>query len=331
MPECLWGEFSLLNAPAVQLREYDDVDPLQVLQLNLLCLGYSLTPQRVAAMRRLDPRVLPFFAVYAVVDGIAAAQVIVFRLPVVLTSGPAEVGGVGAVCTHPAYRGRGLAAMLLEVAHARLRALGLHYSTLGTARHRGAYRLYSRLGYADAPVPYATALARHATAARPTPLRAGSAGLARLPEADRLFEQLAAGRLGFARRHAPFFSALAATGNLSPHSVWFLAEGGQRVGYAITEVSEVALKVTGLLLADGVEAALAVAALATESALPYVQVRVARPCEAGSLRRAGYELAQPDYGAFMVKPLAPGATPEAFAAACALGSDQFLISGLDIT
>ncbi len=49
----------------MEIQEYDHVDPFDVLDLNLLCLRYELTPERVGTIRRLDPRPFPFFAIYA--------------------------------------------------------------------------------------------------------------------------------------------------------------------------------------------------------------------------------------------------------------------------
>ena len=44
----------------MKIIEYDQVDPLGVLHLNLLSLGYALTPEKVALIRRLDPTVRPY-------------------------------------------------------------------------------------------------------------------------------------------------------------------------------------------------------------------------------------------------------------------------------
>jgi hypothetical protein len=62
------------------ILEYDSVDPAGVLSLNLTSLDYALTPERVALIRRLDPRPFPFFGLYAVEEGIVAGQVLVYRL-----------------------------------------------------------------------------------------------------------------------------------------------------------------------------------------------------------------------------------------------------------
>ena len=54
----------------MKIVEYDGADPLGVLHLNLMSLRFALTPERVALIRQLDPRPFPFFALYAIADGI---------------------------------------------------------------------------------------------------------------------------------------------------------------------------------------------------------------------------------------------------------------------
>jgi len=43
----------------MQIVEYDDVDPVSVLQLNTLALDFALTPEHVAHLRHSDPRLFP--------------------------------------------------------------------------------------------------------------------------------------------------------------------------------------------------------------------------------------------------------------------------------
>jgi len=167
----------------MKIVEYDQVDPLGVLHLNLLSLGYALTPEKVALIRRLDPRPFPFLAVYAVEEGVVAGQVGVYRLPMVSTQGREEVGGICAVCTHPAFSKRGVATALLEEAHSRMRRAGLRFSTLGTARHRVAHALYLRQGYEEV-VAFTSAFAASAVIGATAGLRAEMAGPQRLHLAE---------------------------------------------------------------------------------------------------------------------------------------------------
>ena len=314
----------------MKIVEYDDVDPLEVLHLNLLCLGFTLTPERAAMIRRLDPRPFPFLALYAVEDKTVTGQVGVFRLPMISTEGPEDVGGVWAVSTHPAFSHRGTATLLLDEAHARMRAAGLRYSTLGTSRYRVAHLLYRQQEYEDIFVS-ASVLAHRETARRETSLRAERARADQLHLADELFEQVAANRLGFARRHSHFFASLVEMGDLNVNEIWLLWEGSRLVGYAIARVPESVLIVSDLVLHDAINPAQVVASLVKETTALYVQVRVNRPSELASWQQAGYELAQADWGTFMIKPLIPGVTPEDARRLLGIGTDRFMISWMDTT
>jgi GNAT superfamily N-acetyltransferase len=314
----------------MKIVEYDDVDPLEVLHLNLLCLGFALTPERAALIRRLDARPFPFFALYAIEDEAVVGQVGVFRLPMISMQGPEDVGGVWAVCTHPAFGHRGIAARLLDEAHARMREASLRFSTLGTSRYRVAHLLYRRKGYEDAFIS-ASALARRETAQCETGLRAEQAGKDRLHLADDLFDQVATGRLGFARRHKSFIQALVEMGDVSANEVWLLWQGSELVGYALARVLEAVGVVSDLLLRDAIDTVQAVAAVVRQTTAPYVHVRANPPSGLASLQQAGYQLAQPDWGTFMIKPLIPEVTVEDARRNFGIGTDRFLISWMDTT
>lgn len=310
--------------------EYDEVDPLEVLHLNLLCLDFALTPERAARLRRLDPRPFSFLAVYAKAEGRVAGQVGVFRLPVVSLDGAQEVGGVWAVSTHPAYARRGIATRLLDEAHARMRIAGLSYSTLGTQRDRVAYSLYRRLGYED--VAYASSVIVARSALPPhAGLRAEQAGAAQLPLADRLFEQAAARSLGFARRHLPFFPSLGEQGIFTARTLWLLWRQDELAGYAIGSQPKSVLLIDNLLLINGEDPVAAVAAVARDLDAPYVRVRLDRPGDVAAFVRAGFQAAMQDYNAFMVRPLVAEATVDQFRALFGVDSGRFLLSYLDAT
>ena len=312
----------------MHIAEYDDVDPLQVLQLNLLCLDFALTPELVRLIRRMDPRPFPFFTLYAVEGNAVIGQVGVFRLPVVSSAGAAEVGGVWAVSTHPAWRGRGVASLLLDEAHARMAAAGLRFSTLGTNASGVAHRLYIKLGYHDLHSP-AVALGRSDALPRLPALRAEPAGVERLALADRLFEQIACGQLGFARRHTPFFAFLHARSYLDANDLWLLWQGDALVGYAAVSAGDDLLRVRNLLLADGIDGPAAAVTLTQATHTRYVQIRLDRPAVA--FARAGFQLTPQSWATFMVKPLAADATPADFRQLYGLEDGRFLISDLDVT
>lgn len=314
----------------MKTKEYDEVDPWEVLHLNLLCLDYALTPERVAFIRRLDPRPFPLFAIYAVEDGIVVGQMGVFRLPMVTVDGFEDVGGIWAVCTHPTFEHRGIATRLMEEAHARMREIGLRFSTLGTKRYRVAHMLYLKQGYEDMVSSFST-FAPAKTIKLETPFRAEKAGLERLPLADDLFRRVASGRLGFARRHFPFFPSIVQLGDLKVDDVWFLWNDEELVGYATAHLSDSVLSVSDVLLLNKADTASAIAALVKEMEVSFIRVRVYQKAETVSLLEAGFRMALPDWDTFMVRPLVRDLKSDYVRTLFGIGTERFLISWLDTT
>jgi len=310
----------------MKILEYNDVDPHKVLYLTQLALEFPLTPERVAHIRQTDPRPFPCLAVYAVEDDQVIGQVGVFRLPMVSTEGQEDVGGVWAVSTHPQYAGRGVASILLDEAHERMRQAGLRFSTLGTDRSRVAHKLYRQHGYEETNV-LVTALARWETAHQPTRLRATPPGPEGYDLVDGIFANIAKDYLGFAWRHTPF----ARLRRVELADIWILWENRHMVGYALAHADPTLLAISNLALQQGIDAAEAVAAVAGELKSAYVQVRISRPVERLSLRSAGYHVASPSWSSFMVKPLVPDVTYEDARRLFGIGTDRFLISWLDVT
>lgn len=319
----------------MKIVEYKNVDPLQVLHLTLLALDFPFTPERAAHIRRTDPRPFPCFTVNAVEDDMVLGQVGVFRLPMISTEGREDVGGVWAVSTHPHHAGRGVASALLEEAHARMRDVGLRFSTLGTSRSGIAYRLYQKHGYVDMNV-WATALARWEAAHQPTRLRAQPAGAA-LSESkgqegfefvETIFQNLAGAYLGFAWRHTPFIRL---RDKVNLEDIWVVWENRAPVGFVFANKNELLLKVNLQILRADIDAAEVVAAVVSQSKASYVQVTLSRPSDIVSLQRAGWQVARPTWEAFMVKPLLPELTADDARRLFGIGTDQFLISWLDVT
>ena len=310
----------------MNILDYDDVDPMQVLQVTMLALDFPFTPEHAATIRRTDPRPFPCFTVNAVEDDQVVGQVGVFRLPMISTEGREDVGGVWAVSTHPAHAGHGVASALLEEAHSRMRAAGLRFSTLGTNRYRTAYHLYQQHGYVETNV-LATALTKWDTAHQPTRLRAQTACSRGYDFVEEIFTRVAAGYLGFSWRYAPF----ACLRRVRLEDIWILWENVKPVGYALVNGNQTVLKITNLVLEDGIDPAEAVSAVSAEVQADYVQVKLTRPIERDSLSRAKYSVAHPDWGSFMVKPLLADVSIEEARRLFGIGTDRFLISWLDMT
>ena len=310
----------------MKILEYNDVDPLKVMFVNQLALDFALTPELVAHIRQTDPRPFPCLAVYAVEDDDVMGQVGVFRLPMISTEGREDVGGIWAVSTHPQYARNGVASRLLEEAHTRMREAGLRFSTLGTNRYGAAYQLYRQNGYEETNV-WATALARWETAHQPTRLRARPLGSEGYDLVEKIYQAIAKEYLGFAWRHTPFTRLRL----VDLADIWILSENNRIVGYTFARVDSTMLTINSLVLQQGIDAAEAIAAVAAELKSAYVQVKLSRPVEISSLRRAGYHVAHPTWSGFMVKPLVPDVTSEDARRLFGIGTDRFLISWLDVT
>ena len=311
----------------MKILEYNDIDPLQVLNLTLLALDFPLTPEHAAHIRRTDPRPFPCFTVNAVEDNVVLGQAGVFRLPMISTEGREDVGGVWAVSTHPLHAGRGVASALLEEAHSRMGAAGLRFSTLGTSRSGVAYRLYQRHGYVDMNV-WATALTRWELAHQPTRLRAQPASQEGYDFVEKIYENLAKDYLGFAWRHVPFIRL---RDKVKLDDIWTIWENREPVGYIFTHKEDLILKIDIQALRLEISAVEATAAIASKFKTSYVQVTLSRPSDIASLQRAGWQIAHPNWGAFMIKPLLPEVTVANARHLFGIGTDRFLGSWLDVT
>jgi predicted N-acetyltransferase YhbS len=83
----------------------------------------------------------------AEVDGTIASYVRVSDRPIRYGHASLRMGGIGAVATHPRFRGQGLATALLEDAIGYLRSAGYHLSMLFS----GIQPFYARLGWVPFP------------------------------------------------------------------------------------------------------------------------------------------------------------------------------------
>lgn len=311
----------------MKILEYDHVDPEKVMFVNKLELDFSLTPEMAEHIRRTDPRPFPCLAVYAVEDDDVLGQIGIFHLPMISTEGREDVGGIWAAVIHPQYSGFGVASRLLDEAHARMREAGLRFSTLGTNRNLAVFNLFRNHGYEDINI-WTTAFARWETAHQPTRLRAQPLGSEGYDFVEQIFDDIAKDYFGFAWRYRPFARLRQ---DVKPSDIWILRENNNVIGYAIAHLDQTIMSISNVVLQRTIDIAEAIAALAAELKSTYIQVTTSRPTEITSLRFAGYYIAQPSRDAFMLKPLTPDVTIHDARALFGLGSDQFLISWLDIT
>jgi len=319
----------------MKIVAYDDVDPFDVLDLNVLCFNFALTPELVAKIRRLDNRPFPFFALYAVDQRRLLGQVGVFRVPLMTARGPLDAGAIWAMCTHPAHSRQGVGSALIEEAHRRMRAAGLPFSTLGTSRHWVAHPFYRQHGYLDL-AHFASALARRSA----LPGDAGSqltvrqATHADLAPADDLFRQAAAGKTGFSRRQDSFMEMMVEVGDiLSLDQLRMLSlEPNEIVGYAAVRESPALLAVNNFLLRDDIPVVDAAAALLRAAGAPYVRIVTNNHSPyLDQLRSAGFTVTTSTLDVTMIKPLQEAMTMDQLYQLFDVASGRFMMSGFDVT
>jgi GNAT superfamily N-acetyltransferase len=320
--------------PGMKIVAYDEVDPFDVLNLNILCFNFALTLKLVATIRRLDRRPFPFFALYAVDQGRLLGQVGVFKVPLMTAQGPLEAGAIWAMCTHPAHSRQGIGSALIQAAHQRMRSAGLSYSTLGTSRHWVAHPFYHRHGYLDL-AHFASALAHHSA----LPEDAGfdftvtKATQADLAPANRLFRQAAADKTGFSRRQDAFLEMMIEVGDiLSLDQLRMIYRGRDLVGYAAVRESAALLDVNNFLLRDDIKVVDAAAALLRASTAPYVRVVTNNHAPyLAHLRSAGFRVTASTLDVTMIKPLHEAMTLDQLHRLFDVSSGRFMMSGFDVT
>jgi GNAT superfamily N-acetyltransferase len=311
----------------MQILEYDDVDPVSVLQLNTLALDFELTPEHVAHLRRCDPRLFSFFALYAVEEEQILGQVGAFHSPMVSREGREEVGVIWALCIHPNNARQEVASLLLNEVHLRMRAVDLRFSTVGINRNQIAYQFYQQHGYEDTRI-LATAIGRWETGHKPTRLKAQQAGACGYDHIENLFKDISRNYLGFAWRHVPF-TPLHDKFNLG--DIWILSENDYPIGYALAHANKSILYICNLLLDDSFDVIEAVAAIVTEVKTQYVKVKISRPVEITGMQFSGFRVTHPTEHAYMIKPLIPEINHEYAKDLFGIGTDRFLISCLDVS
>ncbi len=313
---------------------YDDVDPFDVLDLNLLCFNFALTPELVAKIRHLDSRPFPFFALYVVDQDRVLGQAGVFQVPLATNEGPIEAGAIWAMCAHPAYSRQGIGSALIKEAHRRMRSAGLPFSTLGTSRHWVAHPFYRRHGYLDL-ANFASALAHQSAlpegaGAHLTVRKAVQADLA---QADDLFRQAAAGKTGFSRRQESFMEMMVEVGDiLSMDQLRMIHFGRDLAGYAAVQESPALLAINNFLLRDDIKVVDAAAALLRAAGASYVRIVTNNHSSyLDELRQAGFKVTSSTLDVTMIKPLGRAMTLDRLYHLFDVASGRFMMSGFDVT
>ena len=218
----------------MRIRTYDEVDPDDVLRLTTVSFGWQLHPEWVRIRRTRDPRFLEEYAYYAVERGRPVAQAVPMRFPVRLETGVEEVGGVQAVCSHPARWGRGNVRLVMDRIHERFRELGFRISTLTTSRNIRGYAVYRGLGYADLASFYDGTRRVARPRSVPEGVRIRKAARRDIPDILRLFESYTRDCLGWTVRVPEVIPSMVAwyPGYLGRFRI--VVRDGRIAGYLVT-------------------------------------------------------------------------------------------------
>lgn len=133
----------------MKIREYDELDAQEIMELNQGSLGWSLPPEKAEKIRKLDPHVPDYFALFGLEKGKVVSQVGAVSVDTKAVSGTERLGFIWGVCTDPKAARKGYAGGLFEELHKRLSVDDIRYVLLGTSKGFVAYNLYRKLGYMD--------------------------------------------------------------------------------------------------------------------------------------------------------------------------------------
>jgi len=118
---------------------------------------------------------------------------------------------------------------------------------------------------------------------------------------------------------------------VNPENIWIVWKNHEPVGYVFAGNENLILKMDIQILRRDIDVPEAVAAVASNFQTSYVQVTMSRLLAVPGLQRAGWQVAYPNWNAFMVKPLLPNMSADDARRLFGIGTDRFLISWLDVT
>ena len=292
----------------MRILEFDELPKDAEPQAQLLDLSATWAPNdfaRFSEARKIGYPSADYAGVYAVEKGEVLSAIRVLRLPYATQEGVKQIAGIQGVVTRRDSGRRGLARLLLQDVHKRVKGAGSSYSLLWTGRGQVAFSLFERMGYQDVYTPELATL--HIGRRRDNPGRYTVKSIRndRVDILEELHSRSMDGRLGFALRPRGVIRSLIHLGFLPAGSLHTIHLDGELVGYALLQRHSTWCSLDELVL--GAKISLKEVLPTLEAAAPQggwfvirnTSVRDALPL----LRRRGYHYSPLSYYGLLAMPL----------------------------
>jgi GNAT superfamily N-acetyltransferase len=280
----------------MEILTYDEVDADGVTLLDWTCFRWHLTRDLADRLRRQDPWLPDSFALYAVEDDEAVAQVGTAFVDTDTVDGKETVGFIWGVCTLPGSARRGYATALMAESHRIMRERGVRIAVLGTRRSFVAYDLYHRLGYRD--FGNFSGFMKRCSRGQDTDV---SFTKESTPEGrERIYRRHVDGLFGFTRRFTSVMEVREMNFHDGPYTTGNFHRDGETIGYAIAKATPGMLNLLEVCTIEIEDVPDCIAAV--ERNLKPVHVAYAwtpRRAMVEQLETAGFSAIHPTWGSFM--------------------------------
>ena len=311
----------------MRILEYDEVDGQQVLELNLACFGWFLTPEQVKTIRRVDKRSPGYFAYYADENGKLLGQVGIVLVDTQTVNGLERISYIWGVSTRPTSARSGVARKLLSEAHSRLLADDVRISFLSTGKSLVAYDLYSKLGYGDfTDCNFGIKTCKHEKKATDVTFKSSSDEVTFFG----LFKEYSKGLLGFVYRPKNFIQVRNSWTWMTMDVSGLFQENGRTIGYVLGNKRKEFLTIREVCCPRIEDVPRCVEALEKELRPQYMTFGwTPRDCIVRSYNQAGFTATGQEYSVFMVKDLSGKIDADEIKKLYGREEDRFQISGID--
>jgi GNAT superfamily N-acetyltransferase len=286
----------------MKILGYDEVDWQQALELNLIGFDWYLTPDLVKNILKADKRVPKGFAIYAVEKGSVLGQVGVLVDKIQTTNGEEKLGYLWCIVTRPNEVKKGVATLLIEEAHARLKAENARYSFLGTQKSLIAHNLFRKLGYFDL-ISYNTGFKACSE------IKSGSREVDFNPICDEkmiaaIFSQYSQNLLGFVHRPKNFVSIRKAWGWMPLDLIGLFLKNNNMAGYVLGINEGGIVKIRELCCPNSQDISGCISALERELKPKHILFHfISRKSIICCLENRGFRFINPTYSTYMIKDL----------------------------